>query len=155
MYTQSPPLTETEIDSFLTRAKIARLCSMNKNGSIHAAPVWFLYENGEIAISTPEASRKARNIRRNSSVTILVDETGSSDNPTKGVIIYGDAKIIGEADQKWGVSLFEKYFSKEEAESTMKRVQKVSKWMKVVVSPTRIASFDYGKDTTWREAVSG
>ncbi|KXH75623.1 MAG: hypothetical protein AM326_08840 [Candidatus Thorarchaeota archaeon SMTZ-45] len=155
MYTQPPPLTDIEIDSFLSKAKIARFCSMNKNRTIHVAPVWFLYEDGRIFVATPEASRKARNIVRNPTVTVLVDELGTPDDPTKGVIVYGEAKIVGEADLKWGISLFEKYYSKEQAEPAAKRVLKVSKWMKVVVSPTKMASFDYGKDATWRDAMSG
>jgi hypothetical protein len=85
----------------------------------------------------------------------LVDETGTPDNPTKGVIVYGEAKIVGEVNFRWGRSLFEKYFSKEQVEPTAKRVLKVSKWMKVVVSPTKMASFDYGKDAIWRDAMSG
>ena len=155
MYTQSPPLTETEIDSFLIKAKLARVCTMNKNGTIHAAPVWFLYEDGILFIVTPEASRKARNIERNHTVTILVDESGTPENPTKGVIVYGEAKFVGEADLEWGTSLFEKYVSKNEARPTAERVLKVSRWMKIAVKPTKMTSFDYGKDMVWRDAMSG
>ncbi|MFX0108671.1 MAG: pyridoxamine 5'-phosphate oxidase family protein [Candidatus Hodarchaeota archaeon] len=155
MYTQSPPLSDAEIDIFLNKAKLARFCTMNKDGTIHAAPVWFLHENGEIIIATPEASRKARNVRHNPNVTVLVDESGTPEDPAKGVIVYGEATIVGEADPKWGISLFEKYVPKDKAESTMKRVLKVSKWMKIVVTPIKRASFDYGKDVTWREAMSG
>ena len=72
-YTQSPPMSVQEAESFLREAKIARFCSLNKDGTIHAAPVWYKYENGEIIVATPPASRKARNVRRNENVAILID----------------------------------------------------------------------------------
>ena len=75
-YTQSPHLTSDEIESFLQEARIARFCSHNRDGTIHAAPVWYKYENGKMVIGTPHRSRKARNVRRNGNVTVLVDVEG-------------------------------------------------------------------------------
>lgn len=81
-------MTKEEIESLLTTAQIARFCGLNEDGTIHAAPVWFRYANGEIIIATPNASRKVSNIRRNRNVTILIDV----EEPTaKGVLIYGKA----------------------------------------------------------------
>lgn len=51
-------MTNEQIESLLKTAQIARFCSLNEDGTIHAAPIWYKYENGEIIIVTPEASRK-------------------------------------------------------------------------------------------------
>ena len=72
------------MESFLKDARLARLCSFNKDGTVHAAPVWFVYENGRITMGAPARSRKARNIRRNGSVTVLVDIEGP---PKRRVIV--------------------------------------------------------------------
>jgi hypothetical protein len=37
-YKQPPHLKDKEIQDFFQIAKIARLCSLNKNGTIHAGP---------------------------------------------------------------------------------------------------------------------
>ena len=74
VYTQSPVLTKEEIDKFLQKGNIARICSINKDGTIHAVPVWFDYDNGKVIIGTPKASRRARNIKQNNNVTVLIDE---------------------------------------------------------------------------------
>ena len=44
-YTQSPHLTNNEIEEFIKTAKIARVCSHNKDGTIHAVPGvgWLAY----------------------------------------------------------------------------------------------------------------
>ena len=48
----------------MKEAQIARFCSINKD-EIHAAPVWYKYESGQIIVMTPEASSKVRNVKRN------------------------------------------------------------------------------------------
>jgi len=83
-------MTREEIESFLKEAQFARLCSINKDGSIHVAPIWYNYESGRIIVVTPEVSRKVRNVRLNKNVTVLVD----IEQPTaKGVVIYGKAEV--------------------------------------------------------------
>jgi nitroimidazol reductase NimA-like FMN-containing flavoprotein (pyridoxamine 5'-phosphate oxidase superfamily) len=57
-------MTMQETESFLREAKVARFCSFNRDGTIHAAPVWYKYENGEIIAATLPTRRKARNVRR-------------------------------------------------------------------------------------------
>ena len=53
-YTQSPPLSPDEVLEFLNYVTVARVCSHNKDGSTHAAPVWFFYEGGKLIFGTPD-----------------------------------------------------------------------------------------------------
>jgi nitroimidazol reductase NimA-like FMN-containing flavoprotein (pyridoxamine 5'-phosphate oxidase superfamily) len=155
-YTQSPPLTSQEIESFLKETKIARFCSFNEDGTIHATPVWFLYENGQILLVTPYTSRKARNVRRNKNVTILVDIEGP---PVKGVIIYGKTEVapsLGYGDEYASevLRLLEKYVPRDKAEAHARSLRKLTKWVMIRVIPERIVSFDYSKDEAYRTAVA-
>jgi len=140
-------LTREEIEFFLKEAKIARFCSLNDDGTIHAAPVWFKYENEKIVVLTPERSCKARNVKRNKNVTILIDVV----EPTRGVLIYGKAEaqaLDNEFElEPTAISMCEKYMSKEEAKRlAFYFFPKLTNWMKITVKPERIASFDYTKD---------
>jgi nitroimidazol reductase NimA-like FMN-containing flavoprotein (pyridoxamine 5'-phosphate oxidase superfamily) len=58
-------MTKEETESFLKEAQIARFCSISKDGSIHAAPVSYKFESGQIIVMTPEASSNVRNVKRN------------------------------------------------------------------------------------------
>jgi nitroimidazol reductase NimA-like FMN-containing flavoprotein (pyridoxamine 5'-phosphate oxidase superfamily) len=89
-YSQPPPLNEEELKAFLNQALVARLGSLNPDGSIHLVPVWFKYEDGDILIGTEESTRKAQNIKRNQNVSLLID---SQERPYKGVLIYGQAQL--------------------------------------------------------------
>ena len=150
-YTQPPPLTDEETDSLLREAKIARFCTFNKDGTIHAAPVWYVYQDGRIIVCTPEASRKARNIRRNKKVTILLD-TSEGEAPPRCAIVYGEAELQDYTSDMIPelASFSEKYMPKEKAEAYAKGVFKLTKWVKITVKPIRKASFDYGKDQTYQ-----
>ena len=152
-YTQPPPLTEEEIESCLKEARTARFCSLNKDGTVHAAPVWFRYENGQIMIITPAVSRKAKNVKRNGKVSVLID---IEQPPQRGVLIYGKAELryshsrdeyLAEATK-----LYEKYMPRERAELTAQGMQKITHGVEIIVKPERIVSFDYGKDTQYPTA---
>ena len=78
---QSPPLTSEEIESMLKENHYARICTHNKDGTIHAMPVAYRYINGQILIMSLIKSRKNKNIKRNNNVTVLVDTL----NPVRGI----------------------------------------------------------------------
>jgi len=138
-------LTEEEKESLLKEAKTARFCSLNDDGTIHAAPVWFKYEQGKIVILTPDCSTKAGNVKHNKNVTVLIDMGVPT---SRGVLIYGEAmleKLDDEIKLKpTAVSMCEKYMSKEEAEDkAFYYFPKATNWAKITVKPERIASFWY------------
>ena len=146
-------MTKEEIESLLKEAKYARFCSHNKDGTIHATPVWFRYENGQIIIVTPEASRKARNVRRDNRVTILVDISGGEAG-ARGVTIYGKAELEPQnSPTADSISWAEKYWSKDEAEQYVKAMCKLTSLVKITIKPERLASFDYSKDETYHRAI--
>jgi general stress protein 26 len=135
-------LTREEIEFFLKEVRTARFCSHNNDETIHAAPVWFKYENGKIVILTPQHSCKARNVKRNKNVSILIDV----EKPPRGVLIYGKAELDNEFDLKpTAIWLCEKYMSKEKAKDQWRSAcPPATNWLKITVKPERMASFDYG-----------
>ena len=102
-YPQMPPFTQAELVAFLNEAPVARLSSLNPDGTIHIAPVYFRYDNGDILIGTQDVTRKARNIKHNPNVTLLID---NQTPPWKGVLIYGEAKLDYEDVVAKRISIF-------------------------------------------------
>jgi len=43
-------LESGEIETLLKEARIARVCCHNEDGTIHATPTWFRYEDGIVRI---------------------------------------------------------------------------------------------------------
>ena len=88
-YPQLPAMSDEELVSFLEQAQFARLGTINEDGTIHIAPIFFKYSDGQILMATQVPSRKIRNIKRNNKVSVLIDTT---EVPFQGALIYGTAE---------------------------------------------------------------
>jgi len=135
-------MIDEELVSFFDQAQFARLGTINEDGTIHIAPIFFKYDDGQILMATQDPSRKIRNIKRNNKVTVLIDTT---EVHFKGALIYGTAELDYEDIIPKRMAIFEKRLSREDAETYARRLS--GKWKCVIIriTPEKIASFDYSK----------
>jgi len=132
-------LEKAELESILEESRIARICCHNEDGTIHATPVWYKYMNGKIVVLTPDHSRKARNIKRNNNVTILIDLV----KPARGVMIYGTAELDYGDILPTAITICEKYMSKERAKSFAEDIAENVMDLTVSVKPERMITFHF------------
>ena len=110
--------------------------------------------NKKIVVATPVASRKARNVRRNENVTLLIDDSETRGVWPKGVVVYGKAKLDAtDLALEEFAHLCEKYFIGDRAESYARGLLSLTRWVKIVVTPKHMASFDYMKDEAYKTAT--
>ena len=69
-------MTEVGVRSFMgTGSRTGKLATVRANGRPHIAAVWFDFDtNGDVMFLTREDSVKARNMRRDPRVSLLVDD---------------------------------------------------------------------------------
>lgn len=79
-------------NEFLKSQKILRLATVDKKGIPHIVPVWYLYKNGKFYVGTNTATKKARNISKNTKVSFCIDSGVHS--PIFGIMGIGTAKIM-------------------------------------------------------------
>ena len=142
-YPQMPPLTQEELVAFLNESPVARLSSLNADGTIHTAPVYFKYENGDFLIGTQNMTRKVRNIKRNPQVTVLIDNQAP---PWKGVLVYGTAELDYEDVIAKRASIFERYRSPEDAREFAADLANNYTPVVIRIKPQKVVSYDYSKD---------
>ncbi|HPR35441.1 MAG TPA: pyridoxamine 5'-phosphate oxidase family protein [Anaerolineaceae bacterium] len=139
---QFPPFAnEQEMESFLKRPLLARFCSLNANGSIHATPIYYLYQDGEFLFGTQVAARKIQNIRRDKHVTVLID----TDEPVlQSVLVYGNAELDFEDVLEKRVKILERYYE-DPAQARAFAQRLAAAWQTVIirVKPTKVVSVDY------------
>ncbi len=82
-------------EKFLKSQKILRLATIDKKGSPHLTPVWYLYSNKRFFIGTNLITIKARNLKKNNKVAFCVDEGIRAPN-IYGVMGRGKANLILE-----------------------------------------------------------
>jgi PPOX class probable F420-dependent enzyme len=141
-YPQKPPLTQDELMSFLNEAPVARLSSMNPDGTIHMAAAYFKYDSGDILIGTQDITHKVRNIKANPNVTVLID---NQEYPFKGVLIYGVAALDYEDVVAKRTSIFERYMSTQDAHDMASDLSNRFECVVIRIRPNRVTSYDYSK----------
>jgi len=144
MVFQMPPLTQGELDEFLEKSPVATLCTQNPDGTIHAAPVWFKYEGGDLLFGTQNDTRRIKNIKKNPNVTVVVDN--HQEFPYKGVVMYGKARLDYDNVIATRVAIFEKYMTKAGAEKLANGLASMRKLVVIRVTPSKMTSYDYAKD---------
>ena len=142
VYPQKPPFTPDELEAFLNQAPLARLSSLNPDGTIHIASVYFKYDNGDILIGTQEVSRKIRNIKHNPNVTLLIDNQQA---PFRGVLIYGVAALEYEDVIAKRASIFLRYMPAEDAQNSAMTLVHQFPSVVIRITPHKVISYDYTK----------
>jgi|TARA_B110000014_G_C19934825_1_gene483632 nitroimidazol reductase NimA-like FMN-containing flavoprotein (pyridoxamine 5'-phosphate oxidase superfamily) len=78
---------------FLKEQKILHLATIDKTGTPHIVPVWYMYNAKKIYIGTNTKTDKAKNIRNHKKVSFCVDVGINAPN-IFGVMGQGTAKLI-------------------------------------------------------------
>ncbi|MGI8554415.1 MAG: PPOX class F420-dependent oxidoreductase [Dehalococcoidia bacterium] len=97
-------------EAFLREANIAILSTLGPGGQPHAAPIWYLYEDGLILMLTGANSQKHRNIERNSKVALTIDRRSL---PYYAVMIQGTAELGGAPLEELRLRLAVRYLGEE------------------------------------------
>ena len=89
-----PPLTDEELTPFLEEGVwVAKLATINTDGTIRITPLTYGVDGGDIIFSTWKNSDAVRNARRNGTSSVLIDK---ADQPYAGVHYTGQAKVLGD-----------------------------------------------------------
>jgi PPOX class probable F420-dependent enzyme len=140
-------MSKAEIKKFLMQDTFtAKLTTVNKDGSPHVVPVWFVLDARknlttkkieDIIFTTYENSLKATNIRRDNRVSICVDDQTPQ---FSFVTIHGIAKIVRQKYNellKLNTRIAERYMGKSNAKAYGKR-NSTEGVILVRVKPTKI-----------------
>jgi PPOX class probable F420-dependent enzyme len=103
-------MTGAEVDAFLSERRTLSMCTINRDGTIHAVAMWYGFLEGSVAVETKAKSQKVQNLRRDPRMTCLV-EAGTTYETLRGVELVGRAEIVEDPERMWelGVSVFERY----------------------------------------------
>ncbi|NUP29931.1 MAG: PPOX class F420-dependent oxidoreductase [Nocardia sp.] len=147
-------MTDTEITDFLTRSRVATLASLGADGKPHLTAMWYaLITDPEQPDAIPELwfetkgkSQKAVNLRRDPTVTCMV-EAGKTYDTLRGVALEGRAEVIDDPEKLFavGVSVWERYTGPYTEDMREYVEGMLNKRVAVRIVPDRIRSWDHRK----------
>ena len=82
---------------FLRKQKILHLATIDKSGTPHIVPVWYMYNSKNIYVGTNTNTEKAKNIKKHKKVSFCVDVGVNAPN-IFGVMGQGTAKLIKDTN---------------------------------------------------------
>ena len=144
-------MSKKQISKFLMQGTFTgKLSTVKKDGSSHIVPIWFVVDgdkkksatarrakDDDIIFTTNGTSVKAKNIQRDSRVSICVDDQTP---PFSFVVVYGIAKIHHYKQRelfRFATKIAQRYMGKEKAELYGRRNSTEGEVL-VRIKPTRI-----------------
>jgi len=135
-------MTQKELEEFLSKPILARIATVGKNSAPHVAPVWFVYENGTLIISTGRDAAKIKNIKRNPAVAVCIDTTEGGFQ-SRGVILRGKAELVEKDALEITKKIYKKYLGNLDNPMAKQLLQMPRAVIKL--KPQKIFSWDYAK----------
>ena len=135
-------MTEEDIVSLFEDAYTTIFCTHNKDGTIHAIPIWYRYRDGEFYFVSIKRSRRVANLRRNNDISLSFIIQGERDTPTKVALVYGKAVLGFEPEEgydEFGRWVAEKYSDHIESGALAKFDHE--NFITVKVTPDKIVHF--------------
>lgn len=86
-------MSPAEQQSFLAEGHTLIVTTIGRDGWPHAAPMWYLVQDGKVAFRSFTKSQKIVNLTRNPKITVLL-ETGATYAELRGVMIKGTARLV-------------------------------------------------------------
>ncbi len=121
---------------------VAKLATVNRDGSIHLVAMWYLYEDGALLIPTSGATRKVRNLERDPRATAMIDDSrGGFD--LRGVTLVGHAEILrGERARELNPRIHLKYVTPKGLALEPVRTYLETDDVTLAFRPERVSSWD-------------
>jgi PPOX class probable F420-dependent enzyme len=139
-------MSESETATFLERSRIANLATIGRDGRPHLVAMWYALIDGDVWFETKSKSQKAVNLRRDSRVTILVED-GLTYDTLRGVSIEGRAEIVDDpaSIRRVGISVWERYTGPYSDDVAPLVDQMMNKRIAVRIAVDRVRSWDHRK----------
>jgi PPOX class probable F420-dependent enzyme len=139
-------MTDEETQAFLTGRHTMNVATVNHDGSIHLVAMWYGFVGDRPAFWTYGRSQKILNLERNPQITCLV-EAGEVYEELQGVELVGRAELVTGYDERMAIgrSVFERYIGTWSDEMQPYLDQTGAKRVGVIVTPTRVVSWDHRK----------
>jgi len=138
----SPPtMTPEEMQAFLARPLVAHLAVVRANRTPQLVPMWFLYENGVIYMSTRVNAAKLKHIRTDPHVAVVIDVM---ERPLKNkvVTLEGTAEIQTTGVKEVVTKIYRKYLGPEAAKSPAAQHNINEPRVILKITPKRIHTMD-------------
>ncbi len=140
-------MTDEDLWSFIDTQKTVQVATLNPDGSAHLVPLWFAREDQCIILETFSKSQKAKNLFRDSRITLLFED-GREYTDLRGATLYAQAECVSEVEavhrfQSMVIRRNTTDLSEEVIEQASRSM--AHKKVAILVRPHKIITWDHSK----------
>ena len=128
-------MTHKETKEFLDRKFIATLVTLRQDGSPHATPVWYMYEDGKFYIGTDQETLKVRNIKRDDRVSLCIS---THDEPYQYIVVDGTCEIVKGDAKRTLPHVSVRYLGEKHGKVFDEEMAQIGESVMLVITPTKI-----------------
>jgi PPOX class probable F420-dependent enzyme len=141
-------MSDGEIAAFLAERRKLHVATLDRDGSPHLMPMYFLVVDGAVTFWTYSASQKIVNLRRDPRITVMAED-GEAYFDLRGVQIAGRAHLTGDVGPvtAFGERLYQRYFGPLDEIGRAYVARSAERRTVVTVQPVRVVSWDHRKLT--------
>jgi PPOX class probable F420-dependent enzyme len=134
-------MTKEELQAFLARPLVARLATVRPNGTPQIVPMWFLYEDGVMYMSTRTSAAKVKHLHKNPRVAVVVDEMVAP-LKNKVVTLEGTVEMQTTGVKEVTTKIYHKYLGPEGAATPAAQQSINTPRVILKITPRKIESID-------------
>lgn len=137
-------MTDDEVAAFLAERRKLHVATLNRDGSTHLMPMYFVVMEGAVTFWTYTSSQKIANLRRDPRITVMAED-GEAYFDLRGVQIAGRAHLTSDQGPvaAFGELLYERYFGPLDENGRAYVARSAAKRTRVSVEPVRVVSWDH------------
>lgn len=128
-------ITPEKLKELTDEPLLAVLATVNPRGTPQATPLWYHYDGERFVTTCFDHRVKARNIRRNPNVVLVVVDTV---NNGKGLIIRGKAEIVEVGAEEATVVNGVRYLGEERGNQAADDLNAMGSRVAIKIKPERI-----------------
>ena len=139
-----PSMTDEEIQAFLAQPLVASLAVVRDNNTPQLTPIWFIYEDGVMFMSTRTYAAKVKHIRANPNVSVVVE---TMDAPLKNTVVTleGKAEVQDSGVKAVVEKIYRKYIGEEGMQTPAAQRNINTPRVILKITPRKIRSIDTTK----------
>ena len=143
-------MAPAEVETFLGAAMKVQVATVNPDGSPHLTTLFYVVRDGRIAFWTYAGSQKTKNLERDPRISCLVED-GEDYFALRGVSVTGTAELVRDEDgiRTIGTAVAHRMANGADLGDigAAEVERQVPKRVGVLVTPTKVASWDHHKMT--------
>jgi general stress protein 26 len=140
-------MSDAERDEYLSKQRTCRIATTSISGAPHLSPLYFVWSEGQVWVSSLVRSARWADIARDARVSVLVD-SGEHYGELRGVEIAGTAAVVGDVPRTG-----EQHPRLDDIEAMMSTkygqgLSQDGKHAWLAITPSKIVSWDFRKLAT-------